>query len=145
VAGEKYLIDEEAFYRVTDLPMHGDEIAKYLATKGTTQHKIYGIYNTNHKRCGVIISEINAYLVRVYTQWITYKILHTCTKEEYPFRVIVVAEWFVAGIHMAWAWYVLNYFIDDCLYSQDFEKNIFYSWILLLLAMVLWRPPQSFE
>jgi hypothetical protein len=46
---------------------------------------------------------------------------------------------------MAWAQYVLNEFIDDFLDTHNSNKEFHYSWILLLLAMVLWQPPRGFE
>jgi hypothetical protein len=46
---------------------------------------------------------------------------------------------------MAWAHYILNEFIDDFLDAQNLGKDFHYSWILLLLAMVLWKAPQGFE
>jgi hypothetical protein len=42
---------------------------------------------------------------------------------------------------MEWDRYLLNEFIDDFLDAQNFGKEFHYSWILLLLAMVLWHPP----
>jgi hypothetical protein len=42
---------------------------------------------------------------------------------------------------MAWAQYVLNEFIDNCLDAQDSRKDFHYSWILLLLSMVLYGGP----
>jgi hypothetical protein len=44
-----------------------------------------------------------------------------------------------------WACYILNKFIDDFMDAQNLEKYFHYSWILLLLAMVLWKAPQGFE
>jgi hypothetical protein len=38
---------------------------------------------------------------------------------------------------MAWARYVMNKFIDDFLDAQNSGKEFHYSWILLLLSMVL--------
>jgi hypothetical protein len=59
--------------------------------------------------------------------------------------VVVVVELCVVGIQMAWAQYLPNEFIGYCLDSQDSMKEFHYSWILLLLAMVLWRPSWGFE
>ena len=51
--------------------------------------------------------------------------------------MVVVVELCVVGIQMAWAQYLPNEFIGYCLDSQDSMKEFHYSWILLLLAMVL--------
>jgi hypothetical protein len=42
---------------------------------------------------------------------------------------------------MVWAMYLLNEFIDDCLEAQDLDKEFHYWPMLLLIVMILWRPP----
>jgi hypothetical protein len=40
---------------------------------------------------------------------------------------------------MVWGCYILNEFIEDFLDSKNLGKEFHYSWIFLLLAMVLWK------
>jgi hypothetical protein len=44
---------------------------------------------------------------------------------------------------MDWVRYLLNEFVDNFLEAQDLGKEFHYSWILLLLTMILWKPPPS--
>jgi hypothetical protein len=44
---------------------------------------------------------------------------------------------------MAWERYLLNEFVWDFLEAQDLGKEFHYSYILLLLTMILWKPPQD--
>jgi hypothetical protein len=42
---------------------------------------------------------------------------------------------------MAWVRYLLNKFVYDILEVKDLGKEFHYSWILLILAMIPWKPP----
>jgi hypothetical protein len=46
---------------------------------------------------------------------------------------------------MAWEHYLLNEFVDDCLEAQNLGKEFHYNWVILLIAMILWRPPHGHE
>jgi len=36
---------------------------------------------------------------------------------------------------------LINKFIINCLDAQDLGREFHYNWVILLLAMVVWKPP----
>jgi hypothetical protein len=77
------------------------------------------------------------------TQLLSYKLLKSVTRTNVQLESSLFAERCVAGVQMAWACYLLNEFVDDCLEAQDFDKEFHYSWVILLIAMILWSTPPS--
>jgi hypothetical protein len=43
------------------------------------------------------------------------------------------------GTILIWASYLLNLFFEDCKDAQDFGTKFHYSWLLILIALVVWE------
>jgi len=128
-------------HRVSSLPRSSEYPAEAISVCDIKADKFYHKYGTHKVFCGMMISTIQEPEVRFSTQVLAGKLIRKCQKGECLVGVLFSMERCTQGIEMWWAQYLMNEFIQDCMEVQEFH----YSWVLLLLEMILWKAPEGRE
>ena len=96
--------------------------------------KAYGTKRGSHN---IIIKRISDETTRMATKLMACKMLRKCCKEEVPAGVVPTATQCANGTMLNWAPYLLNLFLDDYKEVYDLGKKFHYSWLLILIALVV--------
>jgi hypothetical protein len=70
-------------------------------------------YETSRGTRGIIIKRINVAMTQMATKIMSYNLLRKFHKEEFLVGVITVATPCAEGTTVSWAFYLLNFFLDD--------------------------------
>ena len=60
-----------------------------------------------------------------------------------PVYVIQLASRYKKGVCFNWSQYLCNEFLANVRESQEQGQAFFYSWLLLLIALVAWEAPEE--
>jgi len=96
--------------------------------------KTYGIERGSRDIIVKIISDIATIMA---TNIMAYIMWRKCCKEEVPAGVVPTATQCANGTMLNWAPYLLNLFLDDYKEVYDLGKKFHYSWLLILIALVV--------
>jgi hypothetical protein len=99
-------------------------------------------YGTERGSHGIIIMNISDATTRMAIEIMACKFLKKCRKEEVPVGVVAAAAQCVEGTTLSCAPYLLNLFLDNCKDVQDLGIEFHYSWLLILIAMIVWKEPK---
>jgi len=114
-----------------------------MMVMNVTAKDIYRKYGTHRVLREVVISAIQDPEVRFATQLLACQLVRKCRKDECHVGVIHASERCAYGIKMSLALYLQDEFVVGCLKVQEQGKYFHYSWVLLLLAMILWKLPEG--
>jgi hypothetical protein len=59
--------------------------------------------------------------------------------------VIATVERCIPGVMMNWSTFLVNQFLMDCREAQEKGTKFHYVWLLILIALTMWREPEEME
>jgi hypothetical protein len=68
---------------------------------------------------------------------------HDITDDQVPTTVIATSQRCVEGVQMNCATFLLNQFLIECEEAQDKGIEFHYAWLLILIALSIWREPDD--
>jgi hypothetical protein len=139
---EPVSIGIELITYITGLPPRGETPAQFVNDKTKEKavaEKMKKMYGTKRGSRRIIIKRISDATTRMTKQIRACKLLRKFHKEEFPVRVIAATSQCAEGTILSWALYLLNLFLEDCKDVQDLGKTFHYSWLLVLISLVIWR------
>ena len=68
--------------------------------------------------------------------------LRKCRPNEVPAGAIDLATQAKEGQQYNWCMYLLNQFMEDCTAAQEHNQPFHYSWLLVLMAFIMWKEPK---
>jgi hypothetical protein len=96
-------------------------------------------YRTERGSCIIIIKRISDAATKMATKLMVYKLIRKCLKEEVPAGVVAIVSQCANGTMINWAPYLLNFFLDDCKDVQDLGTKFHYSWLMILIDLIIWK------
>lgn len=100
----------------------------------------FGLIN---KLCGYSICSITDKVVQVSDQILACKVMRKCLADEVSTLVISLAAQCMKGVQYNWAQYFCKEFLLNFCEAQDDGKAFHYTWLLLLISVVVWRLPEG--
>jgi hypothetical protein len=145
---EPISINLELIAFITSMSSMGESPMQYLDEKTKEKaltEEMKKTYGTERGSGKIIIKRISDTTTRMDTKLMACKFLRKCRKEEVLAGVVTVAAQCANDTMLDWAPYLLNLFLDACKDMQNLGTELYYSWLLILIALIEWKkPPYSY-
>jgi hypothetical protein len=138
-------IDVDIIAYITGSPSRGEDPTHFLEDKTKEKEladEMKNKYGTKRGSRRIIIKCISDVVKRMATKIISCKLLSKCHKEKVLAGVFVATTQCEEGTTLNWAPYLLNMFLDNCKDMQDLGIKFHYSWLLILIALIIWKEPK---